>query len=69
LYLPDLAEQQKQKRRVESKATFESVIDENILEIKHRLKEYHSPEQGSDEDVVKNQREIMGFIRLFSLLV
>jgi transposase, IS30 family len=45
LYLPDVAEQRQQKRRAESKTTFKSVIDESILEIKRRLKKYHSPEQ------------------------
>jgi transposase, IS30 family len=45
LYIPDIANQKQQERREKSKAAFESISTDTIVEIKRRLKKYHSPEQ------------------------
>jgi transposase, IS30 family len=44
-YIPDLAQQQAQTRRIDSKTAFAGVKIETIIAIKQRLKQYHSPEQ------------------------
>lgn len=45
LYLPDIANQKQQERRENSKTAFENISEDTIVEIKRRLKKYHSPEQ------------------------
>ena len=45
LYLPDRAQQQMSEQRSQSKHKFSSQSEENIAEIKARLRQYHSPEQ------------------------
>lgn len=45
LYVPDIANQKQQERRENSKTAFKSISAETIVEIKRRLKKYHSPEQ------------------------
>lgn len=44
-YLPDSAQQTMQVRRQQSKTAFRCVSEICIVEIKERLKQYHSPEQ------------------------
>jgi IS30 family transposase len=45
LYIPDIADQKQQERRENSKTEFGSISADTIVEIKRRLKKYHSPEQ------------------------
>jgi transposase, IS30 family len=45
LYIPDIANQKQQERREHSKKAFENIRVDTIVEIKRRLKKYHSPEQ------------------------
>ncbi len=45
LYLPDTAQVKMQTRRQQSKQRFMSISPSTIEQVKHRLEQYHSPEQ------------------------
>jgi transposase, IS30 family len=45
LYLPDTAHLKMQTRRAQSKTKFRHICETTIEQVKHRLEQYHSPEQ------------------------
>jgi transposase, IS30 family len=45
LYLPDTAHSKMQTRRAQSKQPFMSISESTLEQVKHRLEQYHSPEQ------------------------